>query len=40
MTRLEYTEITSGLAAGELVVLSVDREGVADGVPAVPEPGQ
>lgn len=33
----EYTEIRSGLAAGELVVTSVDREGVADGVAAVRE---
>ena len=33
----EYTEIRSGLTAGELVVTSVDREGVADGVAAVRE---
>jgi len=33
----EYTEIRSGLAAGELVVTSVDREGVGDGVAAVRE---
>ncbi len=33
----EYTEVLSGLAAGELVVLSVDREGVGDGVRAVRE---
>lgn len=33
----EYTEIRSGLAAGELVVTSVDREGVADGAAAVRE---
>jgi HlyD family secretion protein len=31
----EYTEIRSGLEAGELVVTSVDREGVADGAAAV-----
>ena len=31
----EYTEIRSGLKAGEFVVTSVDREGVADGVAAV-----
>lgn len=31
----EYTEVRSGLEAGELVVTSVDREGVADGAPAV-----
>ncbi len=30
----EYTEIADGLTAGELVVLSVDREGVADGARA------
>jgi HlyD family secretion protein len=33
----EFTEITRGLAEGDLVVLSVDREGVADGAPAVRE---
>jgi HlyD family secretion protein len=33
----EFTEIRSGLKAGELVVTSVDREGVADGVAAVRE---
>lgn len=31
----EYTEVRSGLEAGELVVTSVDREGVADGAAAV-----
>jgi len=31
----EYTEIRSGLKAGDRVVSSVDREGVADGVAAV-----
>jgi HlyD family secretion protein len=31
----EYTEVTAGLEAGARVVLSVDREGLADGVPAV-----
>ena len=30
----EYTEITGGLDAGAQVVVSVDREGLADGVPA------
>lgn len=30
----EYTEILEGLAAGELVVVSVDREGVRDGARA------
>ncbi len=33
----EYTEIRKGLAAGDLVVTSVDREGVADGAAAVRE---
>jgi len=31
----EYTEITGGLEAGERVVISIDREGLADGVAAV-----
>jgi len=31
----EYTEITGGLEAGARVVVSIDREGLADGVPAV-----
>jgi len=33
----EFSEIVSGLDAGELVVTSVDREGVADGVAATRE---
>lgn len=33
----EYTEVAEGLAEGDLVVLSVDREGVRDGVAAVRE---
>jgi HlyD family secretion protein len=33
----EFTEVKSGLAAGELVVTSIDREGVADGAAAVRE---
>ena len=33
----EFTEVVAGLDEGELVVLSVDREGVADGVAAVAE---
>ena len=33
----EFTEITSGLAAGDRVVTSIDREGVADGALATPE---
>jgi HlyD family secretion protein len=31
----EYTEITAGLEGGEQVVISIDREGLADGVAAV-----
>jgi len=31
----EQTQITGGLAAGELVVLSLDQEGVVDGAPAI-----
>jgi len=31
----EHTEITGGLDAGAVVVVSIDREGLADGVPAV-----
>ncbi len=34
LSNWEYTEITSGLSAGERVVTSVDREGVADGAEA------
>ncbi len=33
----EFTEIEDGLAEGELVVLSVDREGLADGIAAMQE---
>jgi HlyD family secretion protein len=33
----EYTEVRSGLAAGDLVVSSIDREGVADGARAALE---
>jgi HlyD family secretion protein len=33
----EYTEVVSGLAAGEAVVSSIDREGVRDGAPAQAE---
>jgi HlyD family secretion protein len=32
-----FTEITSGVQPGEQVVLSVEREGVAAGVHAIPE---
>jgi HlyD family secretion protein len=31
----EYTEVTAGIDAGAQVVVSIDREGLADGVPAV-----
>jgi HlyD family secretion protein len=31
----EYTEITQGLKAGQRVIVSIDREGLADGVAAV-----
>jgi HlyD family secretion protein len=31
----EYVEVTSGLGEGELVVTTIDREGLADGVAAV-----
>jgi HlyD family secretion protein len=31
----EYTEIKDGLKAGDRVVVSIDREGIKDGVPAV-----
>lgn len=34
----EYTEIESGLKAGDRIVLSVDREGVSGGVKVQPEP--
>lgn len=33
----DFTEVTRGLAAGDLVVLSLDRDGVEAGVPAVAE---
>jgi HlyD family secretion protein len=33
----EYTEILGGLSAGDRVVSSVDREGVADGAFVTPE---
>ena len=34
-----WTEVTAGLAAGDTLVLSVDREGVAPGVLVEPRPG-
>jgi HlyD family secretion protein len=33
----EFTEITSGLSAGDRVVSSIDRDGVVDGATVVPE---
>src|SRR6185503_6795792 len=33
----EYTEIVGGVAAGDRVVSSIDREGVADGALVTPE---
>jgi HlyD family secretion protein len=33
----EYTEIVGGLAAGERVVSSIDRDGVVDGAAVTPE---
>lgn len=38
LSNWRYTEVVSGLAEGERVVVSVDREGVEAGVPATPEP--
>jgi HlyD family secretion protein len=35
----QYTEVSSGLRAGELVVTSIDREGVRDGAHAILEGG-
>jgi len=37
LTNWEYTEVKSGVAAGERVVTSLDREGVKAGVRAVAE---
>ncbi|GAB4267996.1 MAG: multidrug efflux RND transporter periplasmic adaptor MexH [Deferrisomatales bacterium] len=37
LSNWEYTEVRSGVEAGEWVVLSVDREGVVAGARAVPE---
>jgi HlyD family secretion protein len=33
----EFTEIVAGLAEGDRVVSSIDRDGVADGARAIPE---
>jgi len=38
LSNWNWTEITSGVIEGQLVVLSVEREGVTKGVPAVREP--
>ena len=37
LSNWDWTEVLSGLQAGELVVTSVDRDGVADGAPAIAE---
>jgi HlyD family secretion protein len=37
LTNWQYTEVRDGLAEGDRVVVSVGREGVADGAPAKPE---
>jgi HlyD family secretion protein len=33
----EYTEVTAGLAKGDRIVLSLDKEGIEDGAPVKPE---
>jgi HlyD family secretion protein len=40
LSNWEYTEVTSGLSAGDQVVLSLERKGVAPGAKAVPEQAQ
>jgi hypothetical protein len=37
MSNWDYTEVLSGLGEGDLVVTSVGKEGVSDGVAAVRE---
>jgi HlyD family secretion protein len=37
LSNWEFTEIVSGLAAGERLATSIDRDGVADGAAAAPE---
>ncbi len=37
LSNWRWTEVVSGLSEGERVVVSVDREGLAEGRPAVPE---
>jgi HlyD family secretion protein len=39
LSNWEWTEVTSGLAEGDEVVVSVEREGVADGAEAVRDTG-
>ena len=40
LSNWEYTEVASGLSAGDQVVLSLERKGVAPGAKAVPEQAQ
>lgn len=40
LSNWEYTEVTSGLSAGDQVVLSLERKGVAPGAKVVPEQAQ
>jgi HlyD family secretion protein len=35
LSNWQFTEVRQGVAAGEQVVITIDREGLADGVPAV-----
>ena len=35
LSNWQFTEVREGVAAGEQVVITIDREGLADGVPAV-----
>ena len=39
LSNWNFTEVRSGLAAGDQIVVSIGREGVAAGVRVVPEPG-
>jgi HlyD family secretion protein len=40
LSNWEYTEVSSGLSAGDQVVLSLERKGVAPGAKVVPEQAQ
>ena len=40
LSNWEYAEVTSGLVAGDRIVISLDREGVKAGIKAVPEEGK